>query len=90
MFFNKNINKNRAQLVFTSHDVWQLKSDILRRDEIWFTEKDDKGASNLYSLSDFVGEDGEKIRKDEDFQKNYLTGKYGAIPDLKGFDGVFK
>ena len=90
MFFNKNINKNKAQLVFTSHDVWQLKSDILRRDEIWFTEKDDKGVSNLYSLSDFVGEDGEKIRKDEDFQKNYLVGKYGAIPNLKGFDGVFK
>ena len=90
MFLNKNINKNKAQLVFTSHDVWQLKSDILRRDEIWFTEKDDKGVSNLYSLSDFVGEDGEKIRKDEDFQKNYLMGKYGAIPDLKGFDGVFK
>ena len=90
MFLNKNINKNKAQLVFTSHDVWQLKSDILRRDEIWFTEKNDEGVSNLYSLSDFVGEDGEKIRKDEDFQKNYLMGKYGAIPNLKGFDRVFK
>ena len=89
MFLNKKINKNGAQLVFTSHDVWQLKSDIMRRDEIWFTEKNEKGESALYSLSDFVGEDGEKIRKDEDFLKNYLIGKYGAIPNLKGFDGVF-
>ena len=90
MFMNKDINKNRAQLVFTSHDVWQLKSDIMRRDEIWFTEKDEKGVSSLYSLSDFVDEDGVKIRKDEDYQKNYLLGKYGAIPKLKGFDGVFE
>lgn len=90
MFLNKEINKNKAQLVFTSHDVWQLKSDIMRRDEIWFTEKDDKGRSTLYSLSDFMDEDGVKIRKDEDYQKNYLLGKYGAIPKLKGFDGVFE
>lgn len=89
MFLNSDINKNHAQLVFTSHDIWQLKSDILRRDEIWFTEKDDNGVSNLYSLSDFISEDGEKIRKDEDYQKNYILGKYGAIPNLKGFEGVF-
>ncbi len=89
MFLNKDINKHNAQLVFTSHDVWQLKSDIMRRDEIWFTEKNEEGISNLYSLSDFVGDDGEKIRKDEDYQKNYLLGKYGAIPVLKGFEGVF-
>ena len=89
MFLDKDINKNGAQLIFTSHDVWQLKSDILRRDEIWFTEKNDKGISNLYSLSDFIDEDGEKIRKDEDYQKNYILGKYGAIPNLKGFEGVF-
>ena len=89
MFLDKDINKKNAQLVFTSHDVWQLKSDIMRRDEIWFTEKNDEGISNLYSLSDFIDEDGEKIRKDEDYQKNYILGKYGAIPNLKGFEGVF-
>lgn len=89
MFLNKDINKNGAQLVFTSHDVWQLKSDILRRDEIWFTEKNESGESTLYSLSDFIDEGGEKIRKDEDYQKNYIHGKYGAIPKLKGFEGVF-
>ena len=90
MFLNKNINKNHAQLIFTSHDIWQLKSGIMRRDEIWFTEKNNEGISNLYSLSDFVDEEGEKIRKDEDYQKNYLLGKYGAIPNLKGFEGVFE
>ena len=89
MFLNKDKNKNKAQLVFSSHDVWQLKSDILRRDEIWFTEKNSKGVSYLYSLSDFINDDGTKIRKDEDHQKNYILGKYGAIPNLKGFDGVF-
>ena len=88
IFTNKTINKNNAQLIFTSHDIWQLKSDILRRDEIWFTEKDKDGASTLYSLSDFVDGNGDKIRKDEDYQKNYILGKYGAIPKLKGFDGV--
>ena len=89
MFLDKDINTNKAQLIFTSHDVWQLKSDIMRRDEIWFTEKNDKGISNLYSLSDFIDENGGKVRKDEDYQKNYILGKYGAIPNLKGFEGVF-
>lgn len=85
-FLNPEINKNHAQLVFTSHDSWQLNGSGMRRDEIWFTEKDSDGVSTLYSLSDFVDEDGIKIRKDENFEKNYLLGKYGAIPTLKCFD----
>lgn len=89
MFLNNEINKKHAQLIFTSHDLWQLKSDVMRRDEIWFTEKNERGESTLYSLSDFIDKDGEKIRKDEDYQKNYILGKYGAIPNLKGFEGVF-
>ena len=89
MFLDKEVNRNKAQLIFTSHDVWQLKSDVMRRDEIWFTEKNNEGTSNLYSLSDFIDDDGVKIRKDEDYQKNYILGKYGAIPNLKGFEGVF-
>jgi AAA15 family ATPase/GTPase len=56
---------------------------LLRRDEIWFTEKNSDGISNLYSLADFVDEDGEHIRKDESYEKNYLLGKYGAIPTLE-------
>ena len=79
-------NPNHAQLIFTSHDPWQLNSGILRRDEIWFTEKDDKGISTLYSLADFSDDNGSKIRKDENYEKNYLLGKYGAIPSLKNLD----
>ena len=82
-FLNVEINVNHAQLVFTTHDTWQLSNQLLRRDEIWFTEKDNDGLSTLYSLADFVDEDGSRIRKDESYEKNYLLGKYGAIPSLK-------
>ena len=85
-FLNPEINKNYAQLVFTTHDTWQLSNQLLRRDEIWFAEKDENGVSTLYSLADFVDEDGTRIRKDESYEKNYLIGKYGAIPTLKSID----
>lgn len=88
-FLNPEINTNHAQLVFTTHDTWQLSNQLLRRDEIWFTEKDEQGISTLYSLADFVDEDGSRIRKDESYEKNYLLGKYGAIPSLKSID-IFK
>ena len=82
-FLNPVINTHHAQLVFTTHDTWQLSNQLLRRDEIWFTEKNDQGISTFYSLADFVDEDGTRIRKDENYEKNYLLGKYGAIPTLK-------
>jgi len=85
-FLNPEINSKHAQLEFTTHDSWQLSNNLLRRDEIWFTEKDCNGVSALYSLADFVDEDGIKIRKDESYEKNYLLGKYGEIPTLKYFD----
>jgi AAA15 family ATPase/GTPase len=88
-FLNPQINVNHAQLVFTTHDTWQLSNQLLRRDEIWFTEKSHQGISTLYSLADFVDEDGTRIRKDESYEKNYLIGKYGAIPTLKSID-IFK
>ena len=88
-FLNPETNPHHAQLVFTTHDSWQLSNNLLRRDEIWFTEKEQSGVSTLYSLADFVDEDGAKIRKDESYEKNYLLGKYGAIPTLKYFD-MFK
>ena len=89
MFLNPETNPNHAQLVFTTHDSWQLSNNLLRRDEIWFTEKAPSGVSVLYSLADFIDNEGAKIRKDESFEKNYLLGKYGAIPSLKYFD-MFK
>ena len=88
-FLNPKINVNHAQLIFTTHDTWQLSNQLLRRDEIWFTEKNQQGISILYSLADFVDEDGARIRKDESYEKNYLLGKYGAIPTLKSID-LFK
>ncbi len=88
-FLNPAINTKHAQLIFTTHDTWQLSNQLLRRDEIWFVEKDEQGVSTLYSLADFVDEDGTRIRKDESYEKNYLIGKYGAIPTLKSID-IFK
>ena len=75
-----------SPLTWTTHDTWQLSNQLLRRDEIWFVEKDARGLSTLYSLADFVDEDGSHIRKDESYEKNYLIGKYGAIPALKSID----
>ncbi len=88
-FLNPEINTRHAQLIFTTHDTWQLSNQLLRRDEVWFTEKDEQGISKLYSLADFIDESGAKIRKDESYEKNYLIGKYGAIPTLKSID-IFK
>ena len=84
-FLNPQTNPNQAQLVFTTHDTWQMSTNMLRRDEIWFTRKDKNGVSVLYSLTDCKNEDGSKVRKDEDFEKNYLKGKYHAVPAVKKF-----
>ena len=81
-FSNKEINKTGAQLIITTHDVIHLDTNYIRRDEIWFTEKVN-GESELYSLADFEDVDGKKIRKDENYLKNYLLGKYGAIPNIE-------
>lgn len=85
-FLDPQLNVNHAQLVFTTHDTWQLDSDILRRDEIWFTEKNNNGISSLFSLYGVLDENGLQIRKDENFEINYLRGKYGAVPKLNIFN----
>lgn len=75
MFNNPDININGAQLIFNTHDTNLLNLRIFRRDQIWFTEKNpDTGISDLYSLSDF------SVRNNENIEKGYLNGKYGAIP----------
>ncbi|HFA47897.1 MAG TPA: ATP-binding protein [Bacteroidetes bacterium] len=84
VFNSKEKNPNNAQLIFNTHDTGLLRSGLFRRDQIWFTEKNRYGASILYSLSDFKG-----IRKEEDFEKNYVKGKYGAIPYLEDFENLF-
>lgn len=67
-------NKNGAQLIFSTHDTTLLDSELFRRDQIWFVEKDQKNASKLYSLLDF------SPRKHETYGKYYLQGRYGALP----------
>lgn len=78
MFNDPDINKNGAQLIFNTHDTNLLKLNILRRDQIWFAEKDDKnGISDLYPLSDF------SVRKTENVERGYMLGRYGAVPFIK-------
>ena len=85
-FADKEKNSNNAQLIFTTHNTIYMDMDLLRRDEIWFVEKDN-GVSNLYSLDDITNEKGEKVRKDSNYEKHYLLGNYGAIPNLKNLLG---
>ena len=82
-FLSPEINTQNAQLIFTTHDIWQFSNELLRRDEIWLVKKNRDGVSELYSLADFKDEDGNKVRRDEALSKKYLTGNYGAIPALK-------
>ena len=77
MFNNPEINKNNAQLIFTTHDTTLLDGEIFRPDQIWFTEKDNS-MTKLYSLFDF------RPRENESLQKGYLLGRYGAIPFING------
>ncbi len=82
LFSNPEYNPKGAQLLATTHDTNILACDHLRRDQIWFCEKDFVGASSIFSLSDF------KLRSSDNFEKGYLEGRFGAIPfagDLGAF-----
>ena len=81
LFQNEKINKNKAQLIFATHDTNLLSKHLFRRDQIWLTEKDCYGVSNIFSLAQFSN-----VRKNEDFEKQYMQGKYGAIPYLSQFE----
>lgn len=86
LFHNNETNKNNGQLIYSTHDTVNLNKETFRRDEIWFTEKDNDGISKMYSLSDYKIDDEKKVRNDATYNKDYLTGRYGAIPVLKYFD----
>lgn len=78
IFQNPESNPKHAQLIFTAHDTNLLSLDLFRPDQIYFTEKSDKtGNTELYALSDF------KSRQTDNVEKNYLLGRYGAIPYIK-------
>lgn len=79
--FNSNEhNPKNAQLIFTTHETNFLTNKLFRRDQIWFTEKNKYGATDLYSLNEY------NVRHDASFEKDYLKGKYGAIPIIKDLD----
>jgi len=77
--------ESKAQLIFTTHDTTLLDPCLLRRDQVWFTEKDDTGATRLRPLSDYKG-----VRKGEALQKGYLSGRYGAIPIVRSYDSFYE
>jgi AAA15 family ATPase/GTPase len=83
MFNGTNTNSTNAQLIVATHDTNLLDKDLLRRDQIWFVEKDVFGASHLTSLVEY------KVRNDASYEKDYILGKYGAIPFLGSIDHVF-
>ena len=86
IFHNDEINKKHAQLIFNTHNPIFLNSNLFRRDEIKFVERDDEiHCSTHYSLSDFETEE----RKNEDYMKNYFKDRYGAIRDID-FTPIFE
>ena len=79
MFHSPELNRNGAQLIFTTHDTSLLDKDLFRRDQVWFVEKDRTQATRLYPLTDF------SPRKNEALERGYLMGRYGALPFLSDF-----
>lgn len=78
IFNDQEINKNGSQLIFNTHDTNLLDLNIIRRDQIWFVEKNsENGISDLYPLSDFT------VRKKENVEKGYMLGRYGAVPFIR-------
>lgn len=94
LFLNKETNPNNAQLIFATHDTNLLTYSKLRRDQIYFTQKNKWESTEIYSLSDFVYIDSndptklEKERPDTDKEKRYIEGRYGAVPAFGNFDKI--
>ena len=92
LFHNSETNIGNGQLIYSTHDTVNLNKETFRRDEIWFTEKNRDGVSEMYALSDYILDDDEnnksskKVRNDATYNKDYLTGRYGAIPVLEEFE----
>ncbi|MDQ6953340.1 MAG: AAA family ATPase [Mariprofundaceae bacterium] len=78
LFHSSETNPNNAQLVFTTHETSILNQNVFRRDQIWFSEKDENQASRVYPLTDFSPRKGR-----ENLELAYLSGRYGALPYLK-------
>lgn len=83
LFNSRQTNPRNAQLIFTTHDTNLLTVDLFRRDQVWFTQKDSLGASELYSLAEY------KVRNSAPFEREYLMGKYGGVPVIGQFERLF-
>lgn len=83
MFHSPENNPHHAQLIFTTQDTNLLGDKLFRRDQIWFVEKSRRGESTLYSLAEY------RPRNDASYEKNYLAGRYGAIPFLGNLELIF-
>lgn len=77
--FQSALNKE-AQLIITTHDTNLLRGELFRRDQVWFAEKNEFGVSDIYSLVEYKINQANSVRNDATFNKDYLLGKYGAIP----------
>lgn len=82
IFHNPLLNKHNAQLIFGTQDVIQLNSEVFRRDQVWFTEKNEYGESILFRCSDMEG-----VRINTPLDKWYIAGRFGATPVIR--DEVF-
>jgi uncharacterized protein len=88
LFNNPETNPKNAQLIFTTHDTNLLGANLFRRDQIWFTEKDEFEATDLYSLLEFKDGDGKSVRNDRSFEADYIRGRYGAIPYISNLQEI--
>jgi len=88
IFNSKESNPKNAQLIFNTHDTNLLSSGLFRRDQIWFVEKDRYGAATLYPLSSFKTNEG--ARKSDNYEDNYILGRYGGVPALNDFENNFQ
>lgn len=86
LFFSEKENHNRAQILFTTHNPLLLDPTLIRRDQIWFTDKDNEGAAHLYPLTDYDPRQGESL------VRGYMSGRYGAVPFIPAglLDGTFE
>lgn len=82
LFKDPEVNKSGAQLIFSSQDVSTMRNDVFRRDEIWFAARGEGEASQLWSLADIHEVNGNLVSKNAAFDKQYLSGRYGADPYL--------
>lgn len=85
LFHSSKTNPKNAQLIFATHDTNLLQNINFRRDQIWFTEKTQQQATDLYSLAEIKLAKG-AVRKDASYEKDYFRGRYGAVPYLGEFE----